>query len=319
MLYNKRINYILVGVFVIAMLIAGLIFLALLGGRAGPSDAYYVVLENVADVKFGTQVRYEGYPIGQVEAITPLPEAAGMRFRVDVSAAQGWRLPADSVARIGSSSFLAAKTIDITGGRRKETIPPGGQIASAPPVDIFSAITTTAAEIGELNRGSVRPLLDNLNDLVETMNRDAPRITGQLAVFAESLNASLVPLQQILAEGNIESVEHSIANMEETTRTLAEASHQAAEIMRKVDHLAANLDDLVESNRPGVEQSLTDLQHSLASIARSVDSIVHNFEATARNMNEFSRLIRGNPGLLLDGRPRPAVSPATSPAHQVER
>ncbi len=37
---------------------------------------------------------------------------------------------------------------------------------------------------------------------------------------------------------------------------------------------------------------------------------MHNLEGTTRNMNEFSRLIRQNPGLLLDSTPREAVSPA---------
>ncbi len=45
-------------------------------------------------------------------------------------------------------------------------------------------------------------------------------------------------------------------------------------------------------------------------------SIVHNLEGTTRNMNEFSRLIRQNPGLLLDGTPRQAVSPARAPREE---
>ncbi|MFQ5773851.1 MAG: MlaD family protein [Kiloniellaceae bacterium] len=318
-MYNKRINYVAVGLFVSAMLIAAAISVALLSGRTGPTDRYYVVLDNVADIKFGTQVRYEGYPIGQVQRIAPVPDGARMRFRVDLNVARGWRIPADSVARIGSSGFLAAKTIDIAGGGDEITVPIDGQIASAAPADIFAAITTTAAEISELNRTNIRPLLENLNALVRSVDRDAPRITERLATFAERLNATLVPLQEILASDNVAAIQRTIGNVEQTTQTLAATSRKLGGTLRKIDSLVANLDELVEANKAGVDQSLNDLQYTLASIARTVDTIVHNLEGTARNMNEFSRLIRNNPGLLLDGTPREAVSPANASERGLEQ
>ena len=82
---DHRMNYVAVGVFVIAMLAALIGVVSMMMGRTGASDAYHVVLDNVADVKFGTQVRYEGYTIGQVEHIEPIAEGAQMRFRIDVS------------------------------------------------------------------------------------------------------------------------------------------------------------------------------------------------------------------------------------------
>jgi phospholipid/cholesterol/gamma-HCH transport system substrate-binding protein len=83
-----------------------------------------------------------------------------------------------------------------------------------------------------------------------------------------------------------------------------------SETMVKVDNLATNLDRLIEDNKDGIDQSLKDVRYTLSAIAATVGSIAHNLDGTARNMNEFSRLIRQNPGLLLDGTPRQAVSPA---------
>ena len=225
-MYKQKINYVLIGFFVTTMLSAGVGAIALLAGRTGPVDRYFIVLDNVADVKFGTQVRYEGYPVGQVEDITPVVEGAGMEFRVGISIQPGWRVPSDSVARIGSSSFLAAKTIDIDRGE------------------------------------------------------------SQVAVA------------------------NSILNVEETTDNLAAISRDLIKTMVKVDNLAGNLDRLLEDNKDNVDQSLKDLQYTLSAVSATVDSVVHNLEGTTRNMNEFSRMIRQNPGLLLDGTPRKAVSPA---------
>ena len=309
-MYKQKINYVLIGFFVTTMLSAGVGAIALLAGRTGPVDRYFIVLDNVADVKFGTQVRYEGYPVGQVEEITPVVEGAGMEFRVGISIQPGWRVPSDSIARIGSSSFLAAKTIDIDSGDSQVAVALGERIASAPPSDIFATITTIAGEISELNRRNLTPLLETLQSLAETVQGGAPRILDELVAFTESLNESIEPLQQILAQRNVKAVQSSILNMEEATGNLAAISRNLTRTMVKVDNLAGNIDALIENNKDNVDQSLKDIQYTVSAVSATVDSVVHNLEGTTRNMNEFSRMIRQNPGLLLDGTPRKAVSPA---------
>jgi len=309
-MYNRRFNYVIVGVFVTAMLVAGGVSLALVTGRTGPTDTYHVVLDNVSDVKFGTQVRFEGYPIGQVERISPEATAAGVHFRVDVSVEQGWPIPADSVARIGASSFLAAKTIDISGGESAQTLTPGEQIVSAPSADIFTVLAGTAGEFSELNRTAVRPLLATLQRLAGQLETDAPQITGEIVAFTQHLNRTLAPVEELLAKDNLATVEQSLVNLEYTTVNLAALSEQLGGTLARVDRIAANIDEMIAANRGHVDQSLKDVRYTLSAISRAVDSIVHNLDGSARNMNEFSRLIRQNPGLLLDGTPREAVSPA---------
>jgi phospholipid/cholesterol/gamma-HCH transport system substrate-binding protein len=309
-MYSKRINYVLVGSFVVAMLVVAVITVATLAGRTGPTDRYYVLLDNVTDIKYGTQVRFEGFPVGQIERIEAAEPGAGKRFQLEISVIEGWRMPADSVARIGNSSFLAAKTLDIQSGTSADLAAPGAQIASANPDDMFTTMRAAAGQLTALSEGSVKPLLATLQALISTVNADTPLITRELTSFTQNLNASLVPIRDILADENIQSIARALANTESTTATLADASNDLALAMRKLNHIATNLDVLVESNDTAVEQTLKDLQYTLATVARSVDTIVHNFDGTARHMNEFSRLIRTNPGVLLGGTPREAVSEA---------
>lgn len=309
-MYNKRYNYVLVGAFVAAMLLATVVSIAVLTGRTGPSDEYFVWLDNVTDIKYGTQVRFEGFPIGQIEDIEPAEPGSSGRFQIQISVTQGWRIPTDSVMRIGSSSFLAAKTLDIESGSSEDHIAPGGEIASAPPADMFTTMQAAASRLSALSEGSIKPLLATLHDLISTVNRDTPRITGELATFTENLNASLVPIRSILSDENIRAIGRTIANTEQTTETLALASQDLSVAMDRLQNIAVNLDGLVEDNGTGLEQIVKDLQYTLAAVARSVDTIVHNVDGTARHMNEFSRLIRNNPGVLLGGTPRAAVSEA---------
>jgi len=328
---NSRWNYVAVGLFVLAMVGAGLVGLIAVGVRTGATDSYYVVLDNVADIKFGTQVRYEGYPVGQVDSIAPDADGGGMRFKVGVSVAQGWRIPADSVARIGSTSFLAAKTLDISRGASPRALEPGMQIAGAQPADVFAAMSKVAAEISDLSRNRVQPLLANIDHLVSglggtvdrdigqlmaTLNRlagtvagDAPRITAQLKAFSEKLNASATTASTLLSPENVATIQRIVGNVDQTADRFAALSASLQLTADRVDAIIGQVDGLVADSRPGVEKSLTDLRYTLRTVAQNVDTIVHNMEGTSRNMNEFSRLIRQNPGLLLGGTPRREVTP----------
>ncbi len=329
---DRNINYVIVGLFVVAMTVAAIAGLAALGGRTESRDVYVVVLDNVADLKFGTQVRYEGYPVGQVEAIRPVAEGGRVRFLVEVSVTRGWRIPPDSVARIGASSLLAAKTIDIEGGRAEGAIAPGGRIASAPPRDVFAAVSRVADDISALNRESVKPLIDNvsglvsrlggalerdmgsllvtLNDLAATVEQRVPPILVSLESFATRLDATVDPLQEILSADNTAAVRRTVGNLDAASADFAALARDLGATVRRVDALVAELDDAVRANRPNIDKSLTDVRYALRQIAENIGAILNNLDGTSRNMNEFSRLIRQNPGLLLGGTARPEVSPA---------
>jgi phospholipid/cholesterol/gamma-HCH transport system substrate-binding protein len=313
------VNYLIVGGFVAAMVVSALVLGALLAGRVGARDTYFTVLDNVADVGFGTQVRYEGFPVGQVEDIAPIAEGARMRFRVALSVSEGWRIPRDSIARIGSTSFLAAKTIDIESGRGESAIPTGGEIPSGAPRDMFAAMANVAAEVGDLSRLGLRPLVERMGDIVvrtgetldgltRTVGQRTPEFLDRLAGLITRLETSAAALQMVLSSRNAASVGRIIANAEETSQSLATTSGQLAKSMADIERMVASLDGVMDANSDNLDRSLKDAQHTLGAIARNIDTLVHNLDGAARNMNEFSRLIRQNPGLLLNGTPREEVS-----------
>jgi len=320
---RHNLNYVLVGLFVTAMVAATIIVIALITGRTGATDPYFIVLDNVADVKFGTQVRYEGFAIGQVERVEPFGESGRMRFRVEVAVQRGWQIPEDSLARIGSSSFLAAKTIEIEAGHLATIVAVGGEIRGAPSADVFAAITTVAGEVGALTRDSIRPLIEQIAALVgrvdsmvsedvggllatlrstaTLLEQQVPAIAGSADELLVELKASAAGLRQMTGDENVETVRHLLANADAASTAVAGLVNDFRSTARKIDALITGLDQMVGQNREGVDQSIADLRYSLRSIARSIDTITHNLEGTSRNMNEFSRLIRQNPGVLLGG------------------
>ncbi len=330
--HNK--SYVFVGAFVCAMLLAAIASIAVVTGRTGAVDHYLVTFDNVAGLKFGTQVRYEGFPVGQVESIEPAAADGQLKFRVDISVRQGWIIPQDSLATIASSSLLAAKTVDIRAGTSQRPLVPGAQIASLPPADIFATVSALAADIGSLNREGVRPLLDLISNTVTslggTVERDlgallgslrsaaatvdtrAPQLADQLTALSDRLNDSAAGLQRVMSTENIHSVEQAIVSVELATTNLAAMSEDLGRTAGTIDELVTTVDDMIGANRDNVDKSLTDVHYALRSLTQNLGSILHNLDGTSRNMNEFSRLIRQNPGMLLNGTPRDEIAPASA-------
>lgn len=311
-MYGQRVNHVIVGGFVAAMLLGLGVALALLTGRTGAVDRYALVLDNVADVKYGTQVRYEGYPVGQVEAIAPLREDGQLRFRLELSVERGWRIPRDSVGRIGSTTFLGAKTIDIAGGESVEILEPGAEIAGAPPADLFAAVSGAAGRLSALTEGQIEPLLASLGVLAQTVEEATPQIAGELVAFSRRLNETLVPLRRALDDETLAAVRRTLGNAETASANFVAIGDELRESLATVDTLTRRIDALIAANEGRVDQSLEDARYTLATIARSIDSLVHNLDGTGRNMHEFSRQLRRNPGLLLNS-PAPEAAAAPEP------
>src|SRR5882724_5950436 len=68
---RDNVNYLMVGIVVLAGFVLLLVALFIMTGRSGASTAYYTHYRNVTGLRYGAPVFYEGYRIGQVSAITP--------------------------------------------------------------------------------------------------------------------------------------------------------------------------------------------------------------------------------------------------------
>lgn len=338
---TSKINYAVVGGFVLAMLAAFVVAVALLTGRTGATDTYHAVFRNVTGLKFGTRVLYEGFPIGQVERITPEPVERGMRFRVEFAVTRGWRIPADSRAEIAASGLLAAVTLNVEAGSSPEPLKPGSEVRARDAANMFAVMSSVAADVGELAQTTIKPLLLTLNELaatdirpllatlndlaskdlrplLATMSRTAesfanvaeselPAVVGDAARLVKDLNERLpriaVAVEAIAEKANRATDEVSLLVSPDNRRVLQEALARVDKATAGLDKLLSGLNALVVDNRKDIDKVIGDLRHVAETVARDIDSVNQNLEGAARNMYEFSRQIRQNPGLLLGGTP----------------
>ena len=124
-------NYILVGVFVIAMLVGLVWWIAKLSGPTGPMDSYHIRYDAVPGLLNGAKVHFNGYPIGSIEVIEPVKGHEKL-FRLEVTVKQGWNIPVDSEAKI-VAGFLSAVFINIDGGDTTTYLEPGARSRASRP------------------------------------------------------------------------------------------------------------------------------------------------------------------------------------------
>lgn len=319
---RDNINYLVVGTFVLGLFAVLMMFLYQLTGETGPSETYSVTYNNVAGIKFGTPVLYEGYQVGQVESITPVPSEEGMSYRLELSIMQGWKIPADSVAKVVASGLLSAMTIEIQEGESDSMLEPGSEIQGQEAVNMFAVVNDVAANFKQLSDESIRPLLQTLNTNIDeltgellTLTRDDIRpLLNSLeekvdkAEFIEEtnqlvskLNRTAEGLQDVLNEGNRNKIASTLDNVEQASGNLNVLLKNIETTRNNMDKVLGGVDELINSNQQDLQTSVRELRTALETIAANIDAITYHLEGTSRNMHEFSRYLRANPSALIRG------------------
>ncbi len=296
---TPKMNYAAVGGFVVIILIALMAVITTLTGQTGATDPYFTVYKNVTGVKFGTQVLYEGYPVGQVEEVKPEAVNGAMMFRVDFEVTEGWQIPNDSVARIGSSGLLSAITINLDAGVSPAPYKPGSKIVGRESADMFAVLSDMAGEVSEIAENDIRPMLKTIKEAAESFNTTIQTV----GVLVEEDGKRMIKDFGIMADDLSKRVPKITANLDAGTADFAILAKDLQETRAKLDELLVSTNGMVGENRDAVQESIKDVQHVADSLARHVDAVNQNLEGTARNMYEFSREIRQNPGLLLSSSP----------------
>ncbi len=284
-------NYIVVGAFVLAAISTLLVWIALLSGRTGPTDSYFVVYDNVMGLQTGTQILFEGYPVGFIDSIEPIDHPGRQHFRVDLRVRQGWGIPEDSLARITAPGLLSAFAIDIQAGESVNILAPGTQIAGVPALAVLDVV----AQVNEL-------LTDHLEPWLDEMAKGTLKISANLESFTADLGDTMKRVDALVGEGNVSRFDQILINLDSASANFASVIAELGDTRGNIDQLIRNVDLAVEQNRGDLTQAVTDARFSLEALSRYVESIAFNLDSTMRNMNEFSLQVRENPGVLVRGR-----------------
>ena len=323
---RDNVNYLFIGVFVMAMLCAFLVLIFAVTGRSGPSDDYVVYYANVAGLKFGTGVFYEGFRVGQIETITPQSGDDGTRYEIQISVEKGWKIPRDSVARVQSSGLISAVRIEIEEGEARDYLSPGDIIAGKGQADLFAVLNQAAGDFHKLSQEGVMPLLDNLNVRVTEMSEEIlsfkrdqlspfvsmmhervdQELISEVVDLIKDLDDSAESLKLILGADNRLRVESFLVHIDDVSINLNELISRIELTRQQMGGVLGSIGALVEDNKSGVtgavdtaEASVEELELALKTINQHLEMILFNLEGGSRHMSEFARAIRENPSRLI--------------------
>ena len=294
---HENINYFAVGLFVITMVTVFVIVIAMITGRGGDTDDYQVFYDNIAGLKFGTTVSYEGYQIGTVDDIQPVQNKGATRYKVIFSIRKDWKVPKDSVARMVSSGLLSDVAINIEEGTSQEYLKPGDTITGEEGSNVFASMNSAANDI-KLLIGDMRKITNTLTD-----KQGMTDIMNNIKQFTNKLNESADRVQNILSQKNQQRIEDFLVKMNAVSNDLTNVTSGINTTLSSIDDLVTGTDSLLKDNRRDIRKSIQNLNTSLQVVADNINSITYNMDITSRNMSEFTRQIRENPGLLLGSKP----------------
>lgn len=284
---HENINYLVVGSFVLTIIIALIVSLTLITGRGGETKNYYVYYDNVAGLKYGTLVSYEGYQLGQVESVDPVQQNGQTRYKVSFAIREDWKVPKDSIAQIISSGLLGGISINIKEGASDIALKEGEALQGQEGADLFAAVGGAA--------GDIKLLIGDVRKFVGTLNKEAGLIEDAKQLM-QRLDNSAANLEDILSPQNSRNINEAIASLSNLSKKLDKT-------LNEVDQVVHSSSGLIEENRADLKRSIRLMSASLETVSQHIETITYNLEGTSRNMNEFSRQIRENPGLLLGSTP----------------
>jgi len=288
---RDNVNYLLVGSFVLLMAAALLYALYRITGHSAKGDIYYTYFANVAGIKEGTVITYEGYEIGNVAQIEPMLREQRTGYRITLNLRQPVRIPVDSRALIATPGLLSAPLVEIKEGNARDILAAGGDIAGGSAANLMESVAALAADLGRMAETSIKPLLAQLNQNV------TPTLVD-LRSTVERINRAAGRIDALLSQDNVQHWNRVMANADGASANALKLSTDLATVRSEVEELVKDARGLVNDSHGLVAGGGKDLKDAL----RRVDATLYQLEAAGRNLNEFSRTIRENPAALLQSR-----------------
>ncbi|MDW4549268.1 MlaD family protein [Defluviimonas sp. D31] len=255
---ETRANYVLIGAFALAGFFGLLVFFLWFARvELDRQFAYYDIdFPTVSGLSNASEVRFSGFPVGQVVEVALAPDGSGqIRVRIEVAAETPVRT--GSIATIESQGVTGVSYVGLSAGDPREPLLQEG----------------TAEDVPRIAAG---------RSVLQSLSQDAPEIVEEVLAVARQLREILGPDNQgritaILTnlEGSSENLGQVLEDFSAVTGTVAAASEQIASFADRLDPMAAAATTALET-ADGTLKRVGDLavraEETLAVAERALES-----------------------------------------------
>lgn len=286
------------GAFVLSGVLGLFAIISVLGGFFQKTDTYHTHVSNVAGLKSGAAVIYEGYIIGSVSGITPKAQDNQMIFKIDLDVERGWQIPETSEAGIAALSLLSAMAIQITAGSG-EALEPGDTIATSTKTGLVDALLSDDGT----------NTLSNISSLTANLAQELPAITRTLNDSAQHLNT-------IIASINPKTIDTIIGNTltasQDVTTALDSINGQTLDalflLLTETRTTINELNTIITASDDGIQGLIADARQTALNSkeftyasADKVQAILARLDRAALNIEEMTATLKNNPAILITG------------------
>ena len=297
---DSKVNYAVVGVFVLALgavFIASILWLAAGAGSKKYYELYMAVMnESVAGLNVDAPVKYLGVDIGKVRTIqlNPSdPQEVQLIFAIE----QGTPIKEDTEAVLKTQGLTGIAYVELSGGAPSSQLLVAGSgqypiIHTKPSLSarlenvlttVLANLDRTAANVNALfddeNRAEVKKILANTSIAMNTIASQKEEITSLIA------NAAKTADYAARAAANIAPMLTRISNSADALRKMANEAVLASTSTKKtVDQVGTGVRQFTGETLPEIERLLGELNALSASLRRLSNQTGHNPSSLLRGL-----------------------------------
>lgn len=305
---EAKVNYILVGIFVLflgTVLIAGVLWFSAGAGPRKEYDRYLVYpTESVSGLSVDAAVHYRGVPVGRVAEMSLDPEDPE-RVRVLLEIQQGTPIKEDTVATLEFQALTGVANINLTGGTRTAAPlrargdKPYPVIKSAP--SLWGRLEIVMSELSRNIKGTA----DRLNDVLSDNNR---RALEQTLAHMEQLTGTLAARSPKLATA-VDDLAGTLHNAGEVSARLPAVMQQVQQSVTALNRMADEMSKAGDTLNQVMVTSGKDVERFTSETLPQMGALVVELRETAESLRRVLGELERDPGALLFGAPRSPPGP----------
>ena len=312
---ETRAHYVAVGTFVLAVIFLAFVAVLWLGSAEFGQQAkrYYIFFRgSVAGLNKGSQVQYNGIPVGRVVDIRVDPanlEQIQVTVEIDTSIVD---IKSDARAFLDANILNGIATIQVRGGTREasDLVPRPGHkypviIAGRSELEeVKASLPELVADLKEAAHGINALLDENNRRAVAEMLQSIRSITGafvepskEVSEVVDNANKAVVELRTFFQDLD-QSYSNKGGLKDQLSQTLADADRLA----KNLNEASRQLQLVLQENRPGIRNFT---QITLTQVSDLVTDLQRFVAGATRFVSEMER----NPTRLLFGERREGYRP----------
>jgi len=282
-------NEVKAGLMIFVSLAVLLLFLiAIFGIDFGKkTNEYWIYLKYVGGISEGSLVKFMGMDVGQVAEIT-LPDGKENLVGVKLEINAKTPVKTDSKAFLTSIGLMTDQHIEINPGSPEASPLPSGSVIETKEALNFAQMTEA---LGDLNN-QVQILMSQVNTIFNEKNR------AHLASLVGNMDSLILGIHKPLIS--------AISNLEKSSRQFAKISNDVQKLIDNNDvnfsEFLANLKTTTDATNELINEirgTVKNLESLMTANHSNISETLENFQAASQNLEEFSRILKEQPWLLV--------------------